>query len=147
MKKILFISAITLISAGTFAQGNSGKNKKEKNTESRTENEDREDYKKDKKDREDGRNDERDDRQEDRSYGKHSGKYSKNTPHKVGEAFRRDFPNATNVSWTKDQGIWTASFGGGGLFNGTKTVSYRANGERVGQVAGRTGIGSIFNQR
>lgn len=152
MKKILFASAITLLTFGAFAQGNSGKNKKEKHSESRMENDDRGDYK---KDREESKHDERDDRRDDRydnrndhrRYDKNSGKYSKNTPRKVGDAFRRDFPNATNVSWTKDQGVWTATFNGGGLFNGNKSVSYRANGERIGQVAGRTGIGSIFNQR
>ena len=157
MKKLLFISAITLISAGTFAQGKSGKNK-EKNTEWRKDSDDRQD-KKDKDENRDERDerrddmkDKRDDRNENhndnrKTTGNRYGKYSKNTPRKVGDAFRRDYPNATNVSWTKDQGVWTASFGGGGLFNGNKTVSYRANGERVGQVAGRTGIGSIFNQR
>lgn len=154
MKRLLFISAITLISAGTFAQGKSDKNKKEKSTEWRKDNDDREDDKKDKKDkkdkienRRDDREDKRDDmkdRRDDRNEGRRddnrSGKYSKNTPRKVGDAFRRDFPNATNVSWTKNEGVWTASFNGGGLLSGNKTVSYRANGERVNLRRTRTGI-------
>lgn len=164
MKKIIFATAITLLTFGAFAQGNSGKNKKEKNTESRLEKDDREDQKKGKKDKAEDRHDDMKDRREDRKDetkdrredryenreddNKNRGsKYSKNTPRKVGDAFRRDFPNANNVSWTKSQGVWTATFDGSGLLGGRKTVSYKANGERAGQVQGRTGVGSIFNQR
>lgn len=161
MKKIILGSAITLLTFGAFAQGNSGKNKKQKKSEARIEMDDRED----RKDRREDRNDEMKDRREDRKdkmkdrredryetrkngdvNNNRTGKYSKNTPRKVGDAFRRDFPNATNVSWTKNQGVWTASFDGSGLLGGNKTVSYRANGERVGQVSGRSRTG-IFNQR
>lgn len=166
MKKIFFASAITLLTFGASAQGNSGKNKKEKKTESRMDSDEREDYKKDKKDKAEDRNDEMKDRREERKDDmkdrrddagenrrdggvnkNRGGKYSKNTPRKVGDSFRHDFPNATNVSWTKNQGVWTATFDGSGLLGGRKTVSYKANGERVGQVQGKTGIGSIFNQR
>jgi hypothetical protein len=151
---------VTLLTFGAFAQGNSGKNKKEKHTESRTE---RDDYKKDKKDkaedrydnmkdrrndRKDEMKDRRDDQTDRRSDDRNgAGKYSKNTPRKVGDAFRRDYPNATNVSWTKDRGVWTATFGGGVLGLGTRTASYKANGQRVGQVDSRTRTrtGGIFN--
>lgn len=54
-------------------------------------------------------------------------KVSKNQPTKVLEAFRRDYPNATNVVWTKYKGDWTASFGNG-IFR--STAVYHANGER-----------------
>ncbi len=56
-------------------------------------------------------------------------KYAKNAPAKVRLAFKRDFPNASNVSWTKNKNIWTASFSGS-VF-GTRQASYTANGTRV----------------
>ncbi len=54
-------------------------------------------------------------------------KPSKNQPAKVREAFRKDYPNATNVSWSKYRGDWTASFGNGLV---RSTAVYHANGER-----------------
>ncbi len=71
-----------------------------------------------------GRND--DDRY-DRRYDQNSGQ----APRKVRDAFYRDYPNASNVAWTKDRGIWSARFKRSGLFGGNTSVSYRANGERV----------------
>lgn len=56
------------------------------------------------------------------------GKASKNQPAKVREAFMRDYPNATNVVWSKYRGDWTATFGTG-VF-GTRTAVYHANGQR-----------------
>ena len=157
MKKLILASAITFLAFGAFAQGNSGKNKKEKATEMRKEHGDDDDHKKakkdkaedrydDMKDRRDDRRDEMKDRRDDRrdemkdrrdDNRDRGNKVSKNTPRKVGDNFRRDFPNATNVSWTKNQGVWTATFNGTGLLGGRKTVSYKANGERVGEVTGR----------
>lgn len=58
-------------------------------------------------------------------------RYSKNTPRKVRDAFYRDYPNASNVSWTKDRGVWTANFKRSGIFGGNTSVSYAANGQRV----------------
>jgi hypothetical protein len=52
---------------------------------------------------------------------------SKNQPAKVSAAFQRDYPNATNVSWSKYRGDWTASFGNGFY---RSTALYHANGER-----------------
>jgi len=52
---------------------------------------------------------------------------SKNQPAKVRSAFQRDYPNATNVSWSKYRGDWTASFGNGFY---RSTALYHANGER-----------------
>jgi hypothetical protein len=58
--------------------------------------------------------------------------YNGNAPRKVRDAFYRDYPNAQNVRWSKDRGVWTASFKNGGLFGGSNSVSYAANGQRVG---------------
>jgi hypothetical protein len=54
-------------------------------------------------------------------------KPSKNQPAKVRAAFQRDYPNASNVSWSKYRGDWTASFGNGLYMS---TALYHANGER-----------------
>ena len=54
-------------------------------------------------------------------------KPSKNQPARVRDAFQRDYPNATNVSWSKYRGDWTATFGNG-LF--MSTALYHANGNR-----------------
>ena len=54
-------------------------------------------------------------------------KPSKNQPAKVRSSFQRDYPNATNVYWTKYRGDWTATFGNG-LYR--STAIYHANGER-----------------
>lgn len=74
-----------------------------------------------------------DDRYDDR-YGRNVGynNYNGNAPRKVRDAFYRDYPNAQNVRWTKNRGVWTASFRNGGLFGGNNSVSYAANGQRVG---------------
>jgi hypothetical protein len=48
-------------------------------------------------------------------------------PARVSAAFQRDYPNATNVSWHKYRGDWTATFGNG-LF--MSTALYHANGDR-----------------
>lgn len=54
-------------------------------------------------------------------------KPSKNQPAKVRSAFQRDYPNATNVSWSKYRGDWTATFRNGVFWS---TAIYHANGER-----------------
>jgi hypothetical protein len=54
-------------------------------------------------------------------------KASKNQPAKVRSAFAKDYPNATNVSWSKYRGDWTATFNNGLV---TSTAIYHANGER-----------------
>jgi Ni/Co efflux regulator RcnB len=69
-------------------------------------------------------------------------RYSKNTPRKVRDAFYRDYPNASNVSWTKDRGVWTANFKRSGIFGGNSSVSYAANGQRV-----NAGNNNIFGRR
>ena len=52
---------------------------------------------------------------------------SKNQPTQVTAAFKKDYPNATNVSWSKFRGDWTATFRNGAS---TSTAVYHANGER-----------------
>ena len=138
MKKFLFFIAISSIGFGAIAQGNSqgkGKGKKDKSEKK---------YNKDQKDRYDDDDDryEKKDRNNDGIYrndnerndrnGNENGKYSKNVPRKVGDAFYRDYPNADNVRWTKDRGVWTARFNSGGIFGTKNSVSYQANGQRVG---------------
>jgi len=54
-------------------------------------------------------------------------KASKNQPAKVRAAFAKDYPAATNVSWSKYRGDWTASFNSG-VFR--STAVYHANGQR-----------------
>lgn len=54
-------------------------------------------------------------------------KYSKNQPAKVRAAFAHDYPNATNISWSKYRGDWTASFNGG---IARSVAVYHANGQR-----------------
>ena len=54
-------------------------------------------------------------------------KPSINQPAQVRAAFQRDYPHATNVSWSKYRGDWTATFGNG-LF--MSTALYHANGDR-----------------
>ncbi len=144
MKKLIFTSLIAIVSLSTFAQGKSQKNKNKNESSVFKKDKDRDDddryddrdnkERKDKKDKNDdryenkndNRNDDRNDNRND-SYNK----YSKNTPRKVGDAFRRDFPNARNVTWTKNSGTWTANFGGGGILGSTRSATYKANGERL----------------
>ena len=77
----------------------------------------------------DRHDDDRDDRNWDYNNNNNN---SNNAPRKVRDAFNRDYPNASNVNWTKDRGVWTANFKKSGLFGGRNSVSYRANGQRVG---------------
>lgn len=54
-------------------------------------------------------------------------KPSKNQPAKVRAAFQRDYPNASNVYWSKYRGDWTATFRNGLWMS---TAVYHANGDR-----------------
>ena len=76
-----------------------------------------------------------DDYNRDRDYQNNqnnTGKYSKNLPSKVRSAFYNDYPNAGNVTWTKSNGYWTATFPNG-VFR--RSVTYAANGQRVNNNA------------
>ena len=54
-------------------------------------------------------------------------KPSKNQPAKVRASFQRDYPNASNIYWSKYRGDWTASFRNGPWMS---TAVYHANGDR-----------------
>ena len=56
-----------------------------------------------------------------------SSKPSKNQPAKVRAAFASDYPNASNVSWSKYRGDWTATFNNGLV---RSVAVYHANGQR-----------------
>ncbi len=114
MKKIYFIFMLLASVSIASAQGKSGKAKikKEKHTNHETVNHGNGD----------GNNETRD-----RITQKRNGKLSKNQPTNVTAAFQRDYPNATNVVWSKYKGDWTATFGNG-IFR--STAVYHANGER-----------------
>lgn len=56
-----------------------------------------------------------------------SPKASKNQPAKVRSAFASDYPNATNVTWSKYRGDWTATFNNGII---RSVAVYHANGQR-----------------
>ena len=78
-------------------------------------------------------------------------KPSINQPAKVRAAFQTDYPNTTNVSWSKYRGDWTATFGNG-LF--MSTALYHANGDRrdtrtpvTKNEIPRNVLDSIFNRR
>ena len=57
-------------------------------------------------------------------------KPSKNQPAKVAAAFMRDYPNASNVVWSKYKGDWTATFNNNPLGWGRAVAVYHANGDR-----------------
>lgn len=61
--------------------------------------------------------------------GKGNTKLRQNIPTQVRNAFQRDYPNATQVSWTKDRGNWTVQFQGPYMFRSVAT--YHSNGRRV----------------
>lgn len=54
-------------------------------------------------------------------------KPSKNQPARVRAAFKRDYPYAANVLWSKYRGDWTARFTNGPFIS---TAVYHANGDR-----------------
>lgn len=135
MKKILFILMSFTLSLGVIAQGNGkGKDKNKHNKHNKHAGVNQ------------GRvyNNQPNQTVNDRIFGgnnnntNNGGKYTNNAPRKVRDAFYRDYPNASNVSWTKDRGVWTAHFNGGGIFGGGNSVSYKANGQRMGSYNDNT---------
>jgi hypothetical protein len=135
MKKLLFLSIAAAISLTSVAQGNSGKSKNNGKGQAKEQKKDKRNDSRDDEWRNDNdRYDNVDSRrgrenQNTRGNNKNNG----NAPRKVRDAFYADYPNADNVTWTKDRGTWTAYFRGGGLFGGNnQSVSYRANGQRLG---------------
>jgi len=129
MKQIFLLLTAFTVSISLLAQGNSAaksKDKQKDKTEKTTgsdKSKDKEKVDKEKKDL----NDHNKKIWEGTSDNGSGSKPSKNQPAKVRSSFQRDYPNATNVYWTKYRGDWTATFGNG-LFR--STAIYHANGER-----------------
>jgi len=137
MKKLLFLSLAAVISFGAMAQHdhhNNGKNKKQKH-EKKHNKKDHDDDRNGQWNNEDNRNRDNNDRWDNqdnrRNDNRGNNSSSGNLPRRVSDAFARDYPNASNVSWTKDRGVWSARFRRSGIFGGNTTVSYNANGQRV----------------
>lgn len=129
MKRIFLLLTAFSISLSILAQGNSAaksKDKQKDKTEKATGSEKSKD--KEKADKEKKDLDDHNKRIWEGTSDNGSGsKPSKNQPAKVRSSFQRDYPNATNVYWTKYRGDWTATFGNG-LYR--STAIYHANGER-----------------
>ena len=129
MKRIFLLLIAFTVSLSILAQGNSagkGKDKQKDKTEKTPgadKSKDKEKVDKEKKDL----NDHNRKIWEGTSDNGKGSLPSKNQPAKVRSAFQRDYPNATNVYWTKYRGDWTATFGNG-LYR--STAIYHANGER-----------------
>lgn len=132
MKQILFLLTAILVSAVVMAQGNSGgkgKDKQKTKTENQGKSASDKNKDKEKADKEKKEKSDHDAKVWEGTSDKAGGgpKASKNQPAKVREAFQRDYPNATNVYWTKYRGDWTATFGNG-IWR--STAVYHANGDR-----------------
>ena len=126
MKQIFLLLTAFTVSLSMIAQGNSagkGKDKQKDKTENPGNSKDKEKADKEKKELSD-HNKKIWEGTSDNGAGS---KPSKNQPAKVRSSFQRDYPNATNVYWTKYRGDWTATFGNG-FFR--STAIYHANGER-----------------
>lgn len=158
MKKTLtFILAVSISLAGV-AQGKSNGKGHAKKDDKHQKHADKKGRSDDRYERNDDRNDDRYDRNDDRSTrndgyqnrrNNNTGKYAKNLPSKVRAAFNNDYPNATNVTWTKGNGYWTATFPNG-IYR--RSVTYSANGQRVNnngstsRSSGNTQEGSIWDK-
>ncbi len=136
MKKLLFVLAAFTLSIGVMAQGNGKGKGQQKQGKKYGKAHQSKGYDDDRYENNQRGNDgifRSNDQQ-----GNNNGKYTNNAPRKVRDAFYRDYPNAGNVSWTKDRGVWTARFNGGGIFGGGNSVSYKANGQRIGSSNNNT---------
>jgi hypothetical protein len=129
MKKYILLIAGFIISLSMIAQGNSQSNKNEKSQSKKEKSLAKQNKKqKDKEAKE--MKDAHNKAVWDGNYGKRSKggpKPSVNQPNNVRDAFQRDYPNATNVSWSKYRGDWTVAFRDG---LNMSTAVYHANGER-----------------
>ncbi len=145
MKKITLMAALVFMGMGAIAQNNGkGNGKANKSNNGKNEKVDvtgRQKGNTKAKDRRWDDDDDRNGRYENNRGNQGNGKYSKNVPTRVHQAFYNDYPNARDVSWTKNRGTWTAHFDGG-LFGGTRSATYHANGNRIG-----TNNGGVFERR
>lgn len=128
MKKFFLLITAFIFSLTIIAQGNKGDSGKEKR-KSKTEKAQAQKNNQEKENKEKELKDEHSKKVWDGTSDKRGNgpKTSKNQPAKVREAFQREYPNASNVSWSKYRGNWTATFGSG-LYR--STAVYHANGER-----------------
>jgi hypothetical protein len=135
MKRLLFFVTALIFSLAIAAQGNTNKDKTKEKSNQAASNSDKakgkdkvkEDKIKEDKAKADKAKKELDDHNKRIWEGTSGSQPSKNQPAKVRQAFQRDYPNATNVYWTKYRGDWTATFGNG-IWR--STAIYHANGER-----------------
>lgn len=152
MKKSLLILFFAAVSAGAFAQVKV--TKKDKNNNENTQvntnrdNNDRDDVYYDNDDKKDKSYKKNKNKNKNKDYSNGYGKNSKHIPTKVARAFNNDYPHATNVSWTKSRGDWTARFGNGRY---QSSATYHANGERRDAQNNRVGtnrtvIDDVFNK-
>ena len=120
MKKAFFFVTMIAISFNSIAQGNSGKNKGKGKFKSSdavvNSNRNKPVYQQ-------GNNQP----QSSPSSSKNAQGSAKNQPKKVQAALVRDYPGATNVTWSKYKGDYTATFNNAAW---RSTAVYHANGER-----------------
>lgn len=128
MKQLLILLFVTALSITISAQGNSQAKAKgnDKSTNVATVDKTNSNEKNDKDSKDRGTHEKK---IWEGTYTKANGgpKPSKNQPAGVRVAFQRDYPNATNVYWSKYRGDWTATFRNGLLMS---TAVYHANGDR-----------------
>ncbi|MBB1284527.1 hypothetical protein HRH25_09095 [Flavisolibacter sp. BT320] len=125
MKKLLICALAICIAASSFAQKGKGKNKGQNGESTREEVRravlgEPSNSKKQKENK-------TSDAVWDGTQGKGGPRFSKNQPAKVRQAFAADYPHASQVSWSKYRGDWTATFNNGPL---RSTAVYHANGQR-----------------
>lgn len=128
MKYLFLAAALSMFTPSLEAQPPAAQQKQVKEKQERTDN-DKKDKDKENKDRNNEAGQSKKDKH-DRSVWDGTGgmpQPSKNQPAPVRKAFARDYPNATNVQWSKYRGDWTATFRNGPF---TSTAVYHANGER-----------------
>ena len=128
MKHLLILLFVSILSIAISAQGNSQAKAKAKDKSATVTSTDQD------KGKEKDNNDAKDRSAHEKkiwegTYAKAADgpKASKNQPAKVRVSFQRDYPNASNVSWSKYRGDWTATFRNG---FGMSTAVYHANGDR-----------------
>ena len=128
MKKLLILIASTAIGLSGFAQKH--KEKKEHKNKDNYHNQ---------QSRSGSYDDNHEDDEKPRKTGKYDdnnkGKVAKNIPSKVRSSFYRDYPNAGNVSWTKNNGYWIASFPNGVY---RTSATYASNGSRINGASTRS---------
>lgn len=106
---------------------NEGEKDKHKKNKEWKKDKDREDIDKENMDKEKMEKNEQEENKE-KNKEDNRNRETKNIPAPVKKQFANDFPNAANVQWTKQKGVWQASFNNG---NSTTVASYNANGVKL----------------